>query len=304
MRYIFIINPVAGKENTSAKLSRDINEFFTGKNETYKIYVSKYKLHICEIAKSECEKGDMLRIYVFGGDGSFSELVDAVKTFDNVEVGLFPYGSGNDFVKNFDKSLDFMSIEKQINGTSKAIDTIDSLNKTSANICSIGLDAGVGYNMIKFKRLPFVSGAMSYNLAVVKMLLTDFGANMKVKVHADGKITTYEDNYLFVLAANGICYGGGYYGAPLAKIDDGLLELILIKTPSRLKIMGLIGSYKKGNHLTDPKFKNYLTYVRGTKIEVESEKDIFCNFDGECLTLRKDVFSLGKNKIKFITPTK
>lgn len=304
MRYIFIINPVAGKENIALKLSREINEYFVENKNSYKIYVSEYKLHICEIAKIECEKGDALRIYVFGGDGSFSELVDGVKSFDNVEIGLFPYGSGNDFIKNFDKSLDFYNLEKQIKGESKLIDTIDSMSKTSANICSIGLDAGVGYNMIKFKRLPFISGAMSYNLAVVKMLLTDFGANMKVKIHTDGKVVTLEDNFLFVVAANGVSYGGGYYGAPLAVIDDGLLEFVLIRTPSRLKIMGLISSYKKGNHLADPKFKDYLTYVRGTKIEVESEKDVFCNFDGECITLKKDVFSLGEYKIKFIIPNK
>ncbi len=302
MRFVFIINPQAGKQDISEKMSNSIHEYFKKKNIEYKIYITEYRLHTSELAKLEANKGDKLRIYVCGGDGSLSELVDGVSGCENVEIGVFPYGSGNDFIRSFESDIDFFDIDKQIKSKSKTIDTIKTNNKTSINICSLGFDAGVGYNMTKFKNLPLISGSMAYNLAVVKMLFTNLGANMKVKIHSNSGVKEYKDNYLFVVGANGVCYGGGYYAAPNAVLDDNLLEFVLIKTPSLLNFMKLVNLYKKGLHMSNKKFDKYLTYIRGTKIEIECEKEVYCNFDGECSMVKSDVMQLGEHKVRFIVP--
>jgi diacylglycerol kinase family enzyme len=53
---------------------------------------------------------------------------------------------------------------------------------------------------------------------------------------------------LVVAFANGYCYGGGYYCAPEAKIDDGLIDVCLIKKVGKLKAAGFMKVYREGKH--------------------------------------------------------
>ena len=72
---------------------------------------------------------------------------------------------------------------------------------------------------------------------------------------------------LLLVAANGQYYGGGYRGAPLAKPDDGLLDVVLVRPIPRLKIPGFLARYKEGLHLNRdgelaPEFQPYMSFCR------------------------------------------
>ncbi|MFI3206886.1 MAG: diacylglycerol kinase family protein [Clostridia bacterium] len=303
MRYIFIINPTAGAIDITEKAKEIVNNFFENRNELhYKIYVTSYRGETIDIVKKEAFSGEKLRVFGFGGDGTLSELVSAAKIYKNVEIGIFPTGSGNDYIKSYGTHSDFINFENQVFGDSIEVDTIESNEGTFINICSMGLDAKVGYGMNKFKGKPFINGAMCYNLALASALLQKIGDNVSVKIHSKDGIKEYKDNFLFILAASGKAYGGGYYGAPKAVTNDGLLDFVLIKTPPYRKLLSLINVYKKGEHIENSKFKDYLIYCTGTKIEVETEKAIFCSCDGECTQTTNNTFKIGEYKVNFILP--
>ena len=302
MRYIFIINPMAGKRNYNLRYENSLNAYLKDKKLDYKIYISRNENDIRIIAKNEVESHQSIRIYVIGGDGSLFELVNATKDYNNVEIGLFPSGSGNDFIKNF-KDVDFFNIEKQLYAKSKTVNLIDTHLGTSINIASIGFDAGVCFNTIDLKKIPFSTNTLRYYLAIMIMLFTSYGSNVKGKIYDNNNnIIEFNDNYLLLFAANGQYYGGGYNAAPNANINDDILEIMLIKTPSIFKILSLLSEYKKGNHINNPKFTKYLTYIRGIKIEFESDKMVYCNLDGECHKVNKGYFNLSNNTIRFIVP--
>ena len=302
MKYRFIINPKAGSSNYLLKIKDIIENYFKESGEDYEITETEYKGHAEELVKAEAEKGEPVRVYGFGGDGTLLELVRGAAYHDNVEIGIFPVGSGNDYVKSFGDKEAFMSFENQLKGESIYVDGIESENGCAVNICSLGLDANVAYNMVKFKKVPMVSGPLAYDLSLVKCLMSKIGEDLKVMITTKNGEINMEGTYLFALAACGRYYGGGYMGAPKAVLNDGELDFVLIKKPPLYKIPKFAAIYKKGEHIGHPALEEYLTFVRGYEMEVEAAKPAVCNYDGECVIKDREKFTIAKNMVKFILP--
>ncbi len=176
---------------------------------------------------------------------------------------------------------------------------IYSEGKYSINLCSVGLDARVAYEMVKFKRVPFISGSMAYDFALMKVLVGKTGEHLEIVIDGAGK---YDGTFLFALAGSGKYYGGGYCGAPLAVPDDGLLDFVLIRKPPLYKIPPLIKIYKNGGHLKSAKFKDFLTFCRGKKMKIKAPGRAVANFDGECSIIDELCFEVVPKAVNFIVP--
>ena len=95
---------------------------------------------------------------------------------------------------------------------------------------------------------------------------------------------------MMLAICNARMYGGGYCAAPNASLDDGLLDVVLLKPVPRLKLPGLLGGYKKGEHLTPDgtvteTFRPVLaTYFRTSAIDIRvlDPKPMITTLDGEC----------------------
>lgn len=301
MRYVFIVNPVAGKKNPYSSVYPVIQEYFRQNGMECTCHITNQPRQATELARQQGEKGDPVRIYAVGGDGTLSEVAAGAIGLPNVEVGVVPCGSGNDFVKTFGRIEDFLSPEKQLAAQSQTIDMIESDGHYSINLCSIGMDAKVAYEMVKFKNVPYVSGSAAYNLALIKVLLGKIGDHLKVEIDG-GK--TYEGLYLFALAGNGRYYGSGYCGAPKAVPSDGLLDFILVKKPPFYQIPSLVKIYKEGGHLDSPLFKDLLTFCRGHEMKVTTQKPVIANFDGECHAIDHVTFRIVPAAVRFIVPSR
>ena len=296
MKHIFIVNPKAGKVDHT-DIVREHLQKYDGKLDYY-IYYTKGPKDATNYVK-ECLKhtNDYLRFYSCGGDGTLNEVINGAVGFDNCEVACYAIGSGNDFVKALGNMDDYKDLDKIINASAKEIDVMKYGGNYSLNICNFGLDAWAAVKMSKYKTWPLVSGKMAYNLGVIYSVLFKMKHNMKVEV--DGEVL-YDGNALLCSIANGICYGGGYYCAPKAKLDDGELDVCLVKEVSIFTLARLIGLYKAGKHLDSPKFKKYIYYKKGKNITVSSNKPImFCN-DGEVQTVEKLELSVVENALKFV----
>lgn len=299
MRYVFIVNPAAGKKNPYHSVFPLVQEYFRQNGMECVCHITNQPKQATELTRQQGAKGDAVRVFAVGGDGTLSEVAAGAVGMENVEVGVIPCGSGNDYVKTFGNIEDFLSPEKQLHAESRWVDMIESDGRFSINLCSIGLDAKVAYEMVKFKNIPFLSGPASYNLAVAKVLTGKLGEHLKITIDGD---QVYEGNYLFALAASGRYYGGGYCGAPQALPDDGLLDFILIKKPRLMEIPPLIKIYKAGGHLESPLFKDILMFCRGKRMDVAAKKPTIANFDGECHLIDHVRFQVVPKAVRFIVP--
>lgn len=296
MKNIFIINPTAGKRDISKELTGKINDCFENINEEYEIYITEYKGHAKEIATNVCKANDFCKIYSVGGDGTLNEIIEGAYSFSNNAIGIYPCGTGNDFIKNFENYNTLPEINQLINGEILECDLIKVNDKVGINVCSIGFDAEIARNVSRFKK--FFSGSLAYNISLAFCFLTKTKFNLSIVIDEKDEI---KGDFIFAVAANGGYYGGGYNPAPLAIVNDTVLDFVLIKAVSRLEILSLVDKYKKGTHIER---EDIVEYIKGKKMKVKSRSNIYYNVDGEVFSANEVLFEIIPNKIKIIIPNK
>lgn len=304
MRHIFIINPAAGNGKIQSDIVNKINDTFINKNIDYEIYFTKNKGDAKNYILNKSKDLVPTVFYACGGDGTLHEVANAVKEantikYEHICVGVIPCGSGNDFIKNFDNDSKFQSIDAQILGQSVYLDLIKANDEYAVSVCNIGLDADAASNMHKFKKLPFLSGSARYYLSVIYCLLNKLGKSLEVTIDNHIKLN---GTYLLGVIANGHSYGGGYKCAPLAVVNDGIMDLCFVDNISRFKIMSLIGSYKIGEHLNNPKISKYITYHKCSMVNIKSNDKLNVCIDGEIYSHNQVEISVEKNALKFWLP--
>ena len=107
--------------------------------------------------------------------------------------------------------------------------------------------------------------------------------NNKGKVWADGELLNESGKMLLCTCANGQYVGGSFKCAPRAKIDDGLIEVCLIRPISRIKFVTILGTYTNGEHLEADNCKSIVTYRQAKKVHVEAPEGFAYSLDGEII---------------------
>ncbi|HEX2925379.1 MAG TPA: diacylglycerol kinase family protein [Ruminiclostridium sp.] len=292
MRHVFIINPAAGK-GRAMELIPFIEDYFKGKSEEYIIKVTEYPGHATFIAR-EYSQERACRIYSLGGDGTVNEIVNGIAG-TNASLGIIPAGSGNDFLRSIYPEYGIREmIVDTIIGEERSIDLARANEKFFINISSVGFDAEVVYNALKFKKLPGVTGSMAYLFSLVYTIFRN--KINEVKINIDG--SEIRLRILLAAIANGRFYGGGMLPVPSARLDDGLLDMCLVREVSRLKILNLFPKYMKGNHGQIEE----VSFHKAKKIKIESRDSISLNVDGEIMTAKVIDFEILSNAIKIIYP--
>ena len=294
MRDIYIINPASGKYDNTNELTEQVHNVY---GDNVKILITKGVGDAYNLARAEAETGDDVRIFACGGDGTSFEVLNGIVGYKNAAIGVIPVGSANDFIKyfGFDSKKDFLDIEKQRKGNLLSIDVIRVNDKYCMNQCCAGMDAHIADRMKNFKRLPFVSGPMAYNLALVRTVFGKIG--ITAKVFLDKKLFA-EGQFLFGICANASVYGGGYVSAPYAKINDGLLDCVTIDKVSRFRFPKLIPLYKKGKHMN-------LDICKADKckvFEMKTNKPIPVSLDGEIIHSDYIRCEIVEKAVNFVVP--
>ena len=288
MRHVFIVNPVSGKADASGSLIPKIIQTAAHEGLDYQILLTEKPGHGIELARQHAEKGEPVRLYACGGDGTLNEVLCGAYGHKNVQVACVPCGSGNDFVRNFGGSAPFLNLEDLIRGKAECMDLIETDQGIAAAICSAGLDAQVAYGIPKFRRIPLCGGSMAYKLSILQAVSGPLGH--RLRVCADDEIIT--GDFLMLALCNGSTYGGGFLAAPHACMNDGLLDLVLVRKISRLQIARLIGDYQKGLHMQGdqvaPAYRDIILSrrVRHMRRDVLDERPVVVTRDGECAPYR------------------
>lgn len=296
MKFLFLINPNAGKGKAFETVMPKIKEATAERNMDYKVYVSKSSQDTHDYCKKIGESGEKTRIYACGGDGTIYDIVNAIYGYDNVEFAAVPLGSGNDFIRLFGTKEQFMDIGAQIDGTAIKIDAIKCGDRIAVNQCSMGFDAEVCSKQADFKKLPWLTGESAYTASLFYCLKSKTSNRFTITID-DGEPIT--DNFVFAFCGNSRFYGGGYQAAPYAVPDDGLLDFSIVRAMKIPRLVTQIGNYKKGRHFKWPE----TTYVRGKKMTVHSDIPASVNVDGECDLVTDSTFEIIPSAFSFVIPT-
>lgn len=292
MRYLFILNPAAGKQDCTVQLIPQLQQAAVRAGipvDAVATCKTEYAGHAKALARAAAEEaakaGEQLHIWTAGGDGTLVEALTGVQGFANAAVGCLPYGSGNDFLRTYGTREEFTDLDAQLAGGEVTIDLLETNLGLSATICAAGLDAQVAYGIPKFRRIPLCGGEVSYLLSIVEQLCGHIGRRVTFTID-DEELTV---DCLMCAICNGRAYGGGFLAAPEADPADGWLDVMIVRRVGRLTIAKLLGMYKSGRHFVNGQLteeaKPYFLYRRARRVALrpaDGRGPIVATADGEC----------------------
>lgn len=296
MKHLFLINPAAGKGRAGDmnRMVADVCCKFHGLD--YEILVSAKPGDITRWAGEFAATGEDLRIYACGGDGTLNEAVNGVVGHPNVALTHVACGSGNDFIKLFSDPKVFGNIFNYMKQTEETeLDLISCNGEYSLNICSLGFDARIGTEMVKYKRLPLIKGPTAYMLSA--LVNTVKGVHRPYRVEINGEVI--EGDQTMICVCNGAWYGGGFHPIPEADPTDGMLDVLLVKGVSRATVLKVIGPYKEGRFREYP---NLIRYFRTDRLKITCQQEEPVNLDGELRRAKEVELSVAPRKLRFFYP--
>ena len=254
MQTVFFINPTAGSKNAADELVPKIRAAARNTGIPVEIYQTDYAGQAREMAQKYAAGGQKVHLFACGGDGTLNEVLQGVAGHANAAQEV-------------------------------RSDLIRSTQGYGIDIFAAGIDAQVANGIPKWRRVPFCGGSTAYTLSILEAVCSSFQHRLRIRAdHID-----IEGTFMMLAVCNGQQYGGGYCAAPNARMDDGLLDVVLLKPVPRIRLPGLLGAYKKGAHLLPddtitPPFAPYMTFFRTKSIDIRvlDNRPLITTLDGEC----------------------
>lgn len=269
--YLFIVNPVSGR-GKAARVVPELEGILKERDVRYQIAHTEFPRHAEELARQAGDAFDVL--VVVGGDGTLNEVLNGC-IGKSCAVGILPVGSGNDFVRAIPISAGLQpALDILLTDHRKKIDLARVNERIYHNGVGIGFDAQAVHtgNQVKWLR-----GNAIYLYAVFHTLLHFKPSEVTLKFNGQ----TYSRNYFIMNIANGVALGGGFRLTPDALLDDGFLDLCLVRDMPLPGILRNLLKVYKGRHKDDPRVEMYRT----KQISIESEEGFAVHADGELLSL-------------------
>lgn len=258
LKKIHVINPVAGARPRPEQLEKGIP---AGEERYVTTGVGDAERFVYET----CLERPETHFLVYGGDGTLNEAANGILRAgagDRALLTMIPAGTGNDFVRTFPEA-----------GKIVTIDALLCNGRYAVNIVNFGFDSRVVEKTEQYKRV--FPGSAAYLAGVASTLVHKIGDFWELEYEDEqGRTRRLEEVFTLALAANCRYYGGGFHSAPLADPSDGLIDLVAVRSVSRLTFLKLVSAYKKGIHL-DPaaqapaeRFREHLLYCRCRRIRL------------------------------------
>jgi diacylglycerol kinase (ATP) len=190
-------------------------------------------------------------LVVCGGDGMVNIGVQAVANTET-PLGIIPTGTGNDVARYFDipRKDPATAAERVIAGDIRTVDLARCLDRYYVTVMAAGFDAVVNE---RANRMTWPKGQMRYNLATLAELRTF--KPLPYILDMDGSVTHL--TAMLVAVGNGPSFGGGLRITEGAVLDDGLLDVVVIKPIGKAQLVRTYPKLFKGTHITHPQYEHH-----------------------------------------------
>ena len=269
--YDIIVNPLGGK-GKSLKALKTAEKIFAERGVEYTVHNTEYAGHATELARELSQKPDA-KILVFGGDGSFNEVLNGIENFENVTLGIVPCGTGNDFVRASGHPTKIKeAIDLILKDNVGYIDYIDVGSRRCLNVAGAGMDVDV---LLRYAAMKAFRGKLKYYASLIDTLIHVKWHKLRLTI--DGK--TMDKSVFMIGVGNGTCIGGGMPICPDAKVDDGLLSVVIVNEMKKSRIPVELPGFLSGKHVK----KDYTEVYSAKEVTVEVLDDGKIELDGEVI---------------------
>ena len=266
----FIYNPYSG-ENT---IITDIDKVIMV-HQKYGYEVVPFRINFeCSISDAFTGIDSSYKyILIAGGDGTVDTVVNYMKQSGvNLPIAIIPVGTANDFAKYIGMPEDVEAVcEQVLNSKVHKLDLGKINNKYFINVASTGLFTDVSQRTDM--NLKNTMGKLAYYVKGFEQL-PNF-RKLKIKVTSENAI--FDGDMYLMMVFNGQTAGNLKF-AYKAEVDDGMLDVIIIKAGMIVDMLALFFNMLKGEHLED---ENSIVYFKAEKLYIECHEGIVTDIDGE-----------------------
>lgn len=223
-KILYFINPISGP-NRKKSLEHIIRKK-TQQQDIYFEILAAQKDGRYLFLKEKIKKEKITDVVICGGDGTVSQVASALLGVD-INIGIIPAGSGNGLAftakipKQPERALDLI-----FNGTAKYIDAFYINDYFSCMLCGIGFDAQVAHDFALDKN----RGLTTYVKQSIKNFFKASPYTFEITVNEK----TFSTEAFFISVANSNQFGNNFTIAPQASLNDGLLDIIVVKKMNKL----------------------------------------------------------------------
>ncbi len=296
IKHVFIINPAAGKRESTRRLEAAIRAL----EQPWEIVYTAGKGDARRFAQAAADRGEPVRIYACGGDGTLNEAVNGAAGADHAAVTNVPIGTGNDFLKIFGKENRgrFLDVAALAAGPQAAMDLMDCNGLLGIGVTCAGVDARIAAGVDRYKALPLVRGIGAYILSLLDNVL--FKGITRPMVVDAGKLH-YQGEVSIVCVCNGRYYGGGFMPVGDNMPDDGVLETLVVPKVGKLTLFRLVGKYARGGYKEMPEL---VWEDKSGEIRIRSgdHRELVAVVDGETMRSKEFAIRLSEKKVNFFYP--
>jgi diacylglycerol kinase (ATP) len=241
-----------------------------------------------------CEgaRAGVRRILVAGGDGTANEVATgllAAGLAGRAALGLLPLGTGSDFVRSLGLPREpARALARIAHGAVRKLDVgrlalVGGDGRQSVryflNVASAGLPGCV--DRVMQEQPGRMGGAAAFLVATLRALVGWRDVHCRVEV--DGSVL-HDGPLVLVAAANATSFGSGMRIAPHAASDDGRLDVVVVRSLSKARLIANLPRVYFGAHVGHPA----VLYRQGRSVRLETgEGEIALDVDGEPLAAHR-----------------
>ena len=262
-----IVNPHAGG-GRALRLLPGVEAALRSQGRPFRVVETMSMQHARQLAREACDEGDI--VAAMGGDGIVGAVAGELRDRQGL-LAVIPGGRGNDFARKLDIPFDPVEAVKLLEtGAERSVDLALANGTVYLGILSAGIDSDVSRIALE-TRLKL--GTFVYTYGVLRAIARWKPAAWKVTI--DGESLDYP-GYSVAVANSGV-FGGGMFLAPDASLEDGKLDVVLIRQQSRLRYLRGLPRVFNGSHLKDPA----ISLHQGCEITFEADRPFTAYADGD-----------------------
>lgn len=270
MKYLFAVNPNSGKRKAVERM-KELQHLLDQENYDYMIYQTTPTYYAEELREIIIEN-EITHVFAVGGDGTAHEVLNAVVGLE-VNFGIIPFGSGNDFARtmNIKRSITYV-FEMIKKDRTKKIDIGKFGDRYFINYLSFGFDVRICRNAQKFRRWMGAAYVLAFFFTLFHFKSRD--------LVIEGK----KDRYAMAAIYNGKFVGGGISVNREGSVDDGRLNVLTIKRASNFRLFFYFAKMFFGRSLKPSK---RVTKRLVDTYHIEIDTPLVAGVDGEFYTFEE-----------------
>ncbi|MFA6808813.1 MAG: YegS/Rv2252/BmrU family lipid kinase [Eubacteriales bacterium] len=271
MKVLLIYNPCAGNGNFKNHLDKIIKDV-----QDNGFYLIPYRISSTEDTEKillGINLNSFNRIWIAGGDGTIHQVINCLLRHNcEIPIGIFPVGTANDFAYYFGFPNSISKITKILLRDNYTYCDIGNANgKYFLNVASLGSFTNISQKTDK--RFKNSLGVLAYYLKGTEEL-----SHLKpVKVRIQSNEMNFDDELYFMLIMNGKSVGGFRKIAPLASLNDGLLDVYIFRRCPILELLPLLIKVANGYHDKS----RYVDFFQTKEMQIDCSEMAGTDMDGE-----------------------